>query len=117
MAAKEKRVTDTIKVQEGCQLTTVGSPFFRDWASKSQTKGYIFCIWCNSEFLAKNAGGKNGHESSDRHKKFAEQYMNKVEQTKVKTNKEREFLTRFQENQEKTKLFEYKFLSLCLGIS
>ena len=36
MAAKEKRVTYTIKVQEGCQLTTVDSPFFRDWASKSQ---------------------------------------------------------------------------------
>ena len=53
----------------GILLLRKGSPFYRPWASKSDLgEKYIHCKWCQSDFLAKNTAGKQGHENTIGHK-------------------------------------------------
>ena len=54
-------------------LLRVGSHYYREWAAKSKTPGFIRCTWCDSEFL-RNGTGSKGHENSESHKKRAENF-------------------------------------------
>jgi len=65
--------------------------------------------------LSTNATGKNGHEETETHKKFAEEYNDNILKFTGEKKKERQYLSKYQENAEKKKLFEYKLLNLCLS--
>ncbi len=58
---------------------------------------------------------KNGHENTDKHRRYNEEYKNNYEKPKQDNDKERRILTKAQENHQKIKLFEFKLLNLCLG--
>ena len=66
------------KKKKGSRLTRVGGSFFRPWAAVSNKEGFVLCTWCNAEFLSTNATGKNGHEETETHKKFAEEYNDNI---------------------------------------
>ena len=103
------------KKKKGSRLTRVGGSFFRPWAAVSDKEGFVLCTWCNAEFLSTNATGKNGHEETETHKKFAEEYNDNIPKFTGEIKKERHYLSKYQENAEKKKLFEYKHQNLCLS--
>ena len=115
MSTKKNQNEPGKKFKVGDKLTRIGGVFYKPWAAKSAKKGFVLCTWCNSEFLSKNAGGKKGHEASEQHQKKEKEYKDAQSKNLGNTSKERGFISNFRENIEKTKLFEYKLLSLCLG--
>jgi len=116
MSASENKKQDLDnKIKYQNRLTRLGSAFYRPWAANSDREGFVLCVWCNSEFLTSNATGKKGHEESDRHKKFEEKYKANLQTATSNIEKERQYLSRIQENLENIKLFEYKLLNLCLS--
>ncbi len=98
----------------GKSLLLKGSPCYRPRAAKSENKGYVRCIWIASEFNAKNATGKNGHEDTDKHKKFLQIHKKITEAPKEGLKRQQECFTKAQMKLFKIKHFEYKFLGLCL---
>ena len=99
----------------GILLLRKGSPFYRPWASISNEKGSIKCLWCCSEFKVANATGPNGHEETDRHVKLAKELANNLEKPKEDVSKQQIYFTKMEEKVYKRKHFEYKFLNICLG--
>ena len=108
---------EKIDSRVGHRYLKIGGSFYRPWASDSDLgEKYIHCKWCQTDFLAKNTVGKQGHENTLGHKEKTEEYQkNKIKfQTNVEKN--RSYLPSLSERTQKIKLFEYKFINLCLGI-
>ena len=98
----------------GEKLLRVGSRYYREWAARSQTPGFIRCTWCDTEFLVQNATGSKGHEISESHKKWVEKFE-KEKKSQGKLAKDKSTIPKAVENQRIVKLFEYKLLNFCLS--
>ena len=96
------------------RLLRVGSHYYREWAAKSKTPGFIRCTWCDSEFLVRNATGSKGHENSESHKKRAENFE-REKNSGGKLGKDKLIIPKAVENQRMVKLFENKLLNFCLS--
>ena len=101
--------------QTGDRYLKKGGKYFRPWAKKSDTQGYIVCTWCNTEFEAKNTTGSNGHENSLTHKNWKEKNEKNLEVVEKNHEKEKSILTKSQRNYQNLRMFEFKLLNICLG--
>jgi hypothetical protein len=102
--------------RNGARYMRIGGPFYRPWASKSDLgEKYIHCKWCQSDFLAKNTVGKQGHEKTSGHKIKAEEYQKNKIKFQNNIEKNRNVFPSLSEKAQKVKLFGYKFINLCLG--